>query len=75
MRTIFSFPVLPNHDKFMGGDKVSDIRGGDIHRVKNRFAIGDTDYITLQNVDSRNEQTLVYFDILPYLKLVCHPIQ
>jgi hypothetical protein len=69
-----NIPILPNQDLYMPGDKVQDIRGGDTFRVKKRFAIGDIDYITLQNVSTRKEITLVYFDIIYKLKLICHPI-
>lgn len=68
-----NIPILPDQDLYMPGDKVQDIRGGDTFRVKKRFAIGDIDYITLQNVSTRKEITLVYFDIIYKLKLVCHP--
>jgi hypothetical protein len=65
-----SYPYLPNHDKFMCGDKVRDIRGGDTQRVVARFAIKWVDYITFRNVINDQEQTALYWDILPYLELV-----
>jgi len=71
------FPVLPNQDKFMPGDKVRELLPcglvGDIFRVKARYAAGIEDYITLQNVDNRQEYTLHYWDVAGRLELVCHP--
>lgn len=73
------FPILPNQDLYMPGDKVEEILpcglSGGVYRVKARFAIDDFDYITLQNVETRSEYTLDYWDIIGRLYLVCHPIK
>jgi hypothetical protein len=70
----FPIPFLPNHNLYMSGDKVKDKRSVDIFRVKARFAHWDVDYITLENVETKYQFTLVYFDIIDKLELVCHPI-
>lgn len=67
-------PVLPDHEKFMPGDKVIYKISGDVLRVKERYAINDTDYIALQNVHNRAIGYFKYFEILPLLELVCHQI-
>lgn len=60
--------------RFMPACKVRDKRGGDVFRVKARFCdLFLIDFITLQNVITRREHTVGYFDVLPYLELVCNP--
>ena len=69
-----STPYLKDHTLFMGGDKVRDKIFGTVFRVKARFAINFVDYITLEKIDSENEErTYKYFDIIDKLTLVCHP--
>lgn len=70
-----NFPLFKDHELYMGGDKVKEKLSGDIFRVKARFAIGWVDYITLQNIDSGNEITVAYYDVIDKLSLVNHPVR